>query len=148
MNVIFLDIDGVLNSSTHGYGNHENPDFIEYAIFQLKRIVKDGNASIIISSSWRVGSSLEEMQCIFNKYQLGDYIIGLTPRINNYRGRHEEIKSYIKHADYPISNFVILDDDSDMDGLFRNFIKTDAQYGLTKVDAERAITILKRKKTK
>ena len=61
MKVIFLDIDGVLNSETFSKDNHKvylatgeiKPDVDEKAVQRLVTIIKETNAKIVLSSSWR-----------------------------------------------------------------------------------------------
>jgi len=53
MKIIFLDIDGVLNVIPQGrdkYGMIFHPEFVE----NLKYIIEQTNAKIVISSSWRI----------------------------------------------------------------------------------------------
>lgn len=141
MNIIFCDIDGVLNSNIGGL------EYLEtYPIYQLQRIVKETNAMIVISSAWRQlnhYNDLDKMSELFKPFQLDDRIIGITPVIGTCE-RHEEIEQWMKESPYTINNFVILDDEYETGILEDNLVQTDARYGLNKIDANRAIKILKR----
>ena len=94
------------------------------AYFYIGLINRTG-AEIILSSTWRLSPKHIE---VLEKYT-GLKVKGKTPRLHTIRG--EEIKQYLdEHKD--ITNYVILDDDSDMlDEQKRNFVKVDAKKGLT-----------------
>ena len=51
MNIIFLDIDGVMNSTEDRFSTElENRDYW----IRLKRLVNETNSAIVLSSSWRI----------------------------------------------------------------------------------------------
>ena len=52
MGVIFLDIDGVLNSKQDRFSWDIETDI---HFIRLKRIVEKTGAQIVLSSSWRIG---------------------------------------------------------------------------------------------
>lgn len=159
MKVIFLDFDGVLNLIPQGhdeYGGIFHPEFVE----NLGRIIKETDAKLVISSSWRHGG-LERMRAMWNHRGYPGEIIGITPDL--WRGvkdeefherleRGHEIQAILDQY-YQITNYVILDDDTDMLMSQRgNFVQTsnninhpdciDIGYGLTKECTNRAIRIL------
>lgn len=138
MKVIFLDVDGVLNSN----------DYIEYAsknnvkgileeidpkkIDMLKQVLNITGAKIVVSSSWRNIRKFEKLRELFFLY--GIRLDEKTPLIGNNRGL--EIKQYLKeHAN--IEQYIILDDevfDSFDEELTNNLILTkedqnDTSYG-------------------
>lgn len=138
MKVIFLDVDGVLNSN----------DYIEYTsknnvkgileeidpkkIDMLKQVLNITVAKIVVSSSWRNIRKFEKLRELFFLY--GIRLDEKTPLIGNNRGL--EIKQYLKeHAN--IEQYIILDDevfDSFDEGLINNLILTkedqnDTSYG-------------------
>lgn len=113
MKVIFLDIDGVLNSN----------DYIDYALDNnIKGILKDINpktikmlkfaidttdAQIVLSSSWRYCHICEELKELFSKY--GINLNEKTPELHTHK-RGLEIKQYLK--EHPnIEQYLILDDE-------------------------------------
>lgn len=143
MRVIFLDIDGVLNNESHIVklvellGNEQYLQLlkdIEEIPFDyrscklLQELINETNAEIILSSTWRISPILIEL---IEKYA-GIKIKDKTPRLNTIRGK--EIKSYLdSHKE--ITNYVILDDDTDMlEEQKNNFVKTNAQLGFTKTE--------------
>ena len=103
MHVIFLDIDGVLNSEAHGRRleeqhralGHADPvrpkrettcdcfklyDQIDRAaVTRLNRLVAATTAKIVISSSWRKLFDAPELERILFEHGLVAEIIGMTP---------------------------------------------------------------------
>lgn len=151
--VIFLDIDGVLNSeklAKHLYnkgikchGDDGVYNFIdENVVNKLAQFCKTYDIKIVISSSWRHFYFDDTIKFIKEKrnkklHSLIPYIIGQTPRLYKEKEngsseqlcRGDEIQDYINI--YHIENYVILDDDSDMlDSQLEHFIQTDYKDGL------------------
>ncbi len=163
--VIFLDVDGVLNSVNwygkyyfrHRYGGDRiTQSFDPKAIKRLNYIVAKTDARIVLSSVWRLGKSLNALRRMFYKVG-GDFLlIGKTERychkeislprgseIKEYYGRVFDYPSYSECWPNKLLGYLILDDDSDM--LYEqrdHFLKTDKYYGLTDEDVPRAIDIL------
>lgn len=158
--IIFLDIDGVLNvipESFDEFGSVFHKEFEE----NLKWIISETNAKIVISSSWRT-SGLEIMKEMWKKRGLAGEIIGRTPtdyelfmkglcKEDEYVPRGEEIQHYIN--DNNIKKYCIIDDDDSMLlSQLKYFVKTsdnqdhpdciDIGYGLTKKCSEKVIKIL------
>ena len=128
MKVIFLDIDGVLNTSQtfiNRYKKYYETGVydLEIDIFRLeylKEIIDRTNAKIVLSSSWRLffevnnnkviprtkkGLSLYEL---LNKYDIEIYDITTK---NNYLKREEQIDLWLNEHD-SVDSFVIIDDES------------------------------------
>jgi len=156
MKVIFLDIDGVLN--VYGEGRDEyGPGFHKHLVDNLKSIIDQTDAKIVISSSWRL-SGLIAMEETWKYRNLPGEIIDITPNLTYGEGlksntpRGEEIKQWLDY--HPeVTNYVILDDDIDMlPEQLSNFVQTsdnkshpdcvDIGYGLTKICSDKAIEIL------
>lgn len=156
--VIFLDIDGVLN------GDDGPPLFSEgwplshletHLIEKINQIVEaldqisEIKTKIVISSSWRVRFSLEEITEMLKTKGLRVEIIDATPRIfprrmSEYIQRGQEIKSWLQNVkEYQIDKFIILDDESDMMELRKFLIKTNYKTGITDADVNKAINMLK-----
>jgi hypothetical protein len=142
-NIIFLDIDGVMNSNNHLVESkaHEYLEFDPICVESLKKILKETNAKIVISSTWRIKRSLEELKRIFSIYDISNYIIGVTP--NLWKERGHEIQEYIDIHKNIIKKFVIIDDDSDMEHLMPYLVKINYLNGLTNEEAERVINYFK-----
>lgn len=146
--IIFLDIDGVLNVYCEGRDEY-GCTFHKHFEDNLKWIIEETNAKIVISSSWRM-NGLSIMQEMWQYRKLAGEVIDVTPYINNCK-RGEEIQLWLNNN--TVSNYVIIDDDTDMlDIQKNNFVCTsenidhsdciDIGYGLTHKCAEQAIKIL------
>jgi len=159
MKIIFLDIDGVLNSVESMQKNHGKIKFSDIPdkkhIDCLNHIIEKTNAKVVISSTWRTGISSIYMWRFLSVLGFNGDIIGSTPKLDSYRGTEimcwlkEHESKLVKYADSswctwkePVESFVILDDDSDMESLLPYLVKTSNRYGLTMVEAEKAIEIL------
>ena len=111
MKVIFLDVDGVLNSDEYfDKIRKKNIDGIESEvdvekIKLLKQAVIQTGAKVVLSSSWRHtknGEQLKELLATFEIYT------DRTPYLQNKRGI--EIKQWLINNEN-IEDFVILDDE-------------------------------------
>jgi hypothetical protein len=176
--IIFLDIDGVLNLIPQGRDKF-GPIFHTHFVDNLRFLIEQTNAKIVISSSWRfntiktLGFSQDEMikyyenntfdimvdglefcQELWKFRNLPGEIIAITPHIDMCK-RGLEIQEWLDKNKDSVSNYVILDDDTDMlDSQMMNFVQTsensdhedciDIGYGLTKICANKAIEILNR----
>ena len=144
--VIFLDVDGVLNSDkTKARTPNGYIGISSEKVDLLKEIVKSSNASIILSSSWRLMDPID-LDYKYLIHQLGYkglHIQSRTELLKNHRGR--EIKKFLdEHKD--IEAFVILDDEFIQEfeecNLSKHLVHTDFTNGLTKGGVEKAIKIL------
>ena len=165
--IIFLDIDGVLNSNKSLIVNHEFDKLLGRVydgsindlemykmneidmnkLFMLRDICNLTGAKIVISSGWR---RLWNYPLIEEKLvSLGLPIVDVTPHIDIYR-RGEEIRTYLWKQllqDNEVDNFVILDDDIflDFDELENYLIKTSFyDDGLTEEIATEVVKVLRR----
>ena len=154
MNIIFLDIDGVLNSHrklkevyerTHKPHSGYNYPFDEICLSNLKVLVELTNSKLVITSSWRKDKKgINKIIEALKEYELDQHIIGYTPILNKPRGI--EIQEYLNQLDYK-PNFIILDDDTDMENLIDYLIKTNIKVGLTEENVEEAILKLTKIRT-
>ena len=89
--VIFLDFDGVLNTEYYQWFLHNQgkPYFDEYgscfapsAVNQLKRIIDETGADIVVESTWKY-LGLEAMKELWQARNLPGRIIDITPDIPN-----------------------------------------------------------------
>ena len=116
MKVIFLDIDGVLNSiafDRERTSEHGNID--ETRLPLLKQILDETGALIVLSSSWRKHWDKESSLCdnlgveinsIFGIYDIAIY--DKTPQLQS-NDRAEEIRWWLSQNEM-VKSFVILDD--------------------------------------
>ncbi len=135
MKVIFLDIDGVLNNyDTLGpLGLGWEPSLVKI----LKRIVKETEAKIVLSSAWRILKN--NCRIITDDMKIG--FIDKTPQ--DFKTRGSEIQGWLDNNPR-VDRFVILDDASDMEHLMPHLLQTDGEFGLTDEIADEAIKRLNR----
>jgi len=119
MKVLFLDMDGVLNSarSIRAYGDGGNPlwpyPLDEVAINLVRQVVEETGAYIVISSSWRGGGPADAATWFVNYGWYEVPIIGETPpRRDCDEPRGTCIERWMENRD--ITRHVIVDDCSDM----------------------------------
>ena len=161
--IIFLDIDGVLNSFRwhNSEGNEKLTDrfgrvFDPEAVSNLSKIVEETGADIVISSSWKC-FGLDGMQEMWKERNLPGKVIGITPNTvsdemllyadleNMELGviRGNEIKEWLSRHKRDVLQYVIIDDMDDMlPEQQYHVVLTDSLIGLSKWDAMKAIAIL------
>ncbi len=143
--LIFLDVDGVLNSQQtlerrNQRGGHIGID--PYHVLLVHRIIVATGAKVVLSSSWRHSEAGREE--IMKVIHFIDYTGNCCSGV-----RGAEIYSWLnKNVDYDIRDevrYVILDDDSDM--LLNqkdHFFKTTWKEGMTEEIAKKVIEYLNR----
>lgn len=141
MKVIFLDVDGVLNSAQDGYSIRLRTDS---HLKLLQRIIKETGAKIVLSSSWRIGftPASKNLLARFNEYGL--VLMDCTPELSG-ACRGDEIRKWLEEfeVENDVERFAILDDEADMaEFTDTNLIQTDTNVGLQKADAVRCIKLL------
>ena len=161
--VVFLDIDGVLNTKwwytqmdrntpKDKYGYAFDPN----AVANLKKIIDETGADIVISSSWK-SFGISELEDMWQDRGLPGKLIGITPNtvsdemllnadldhMELFSIRGTEIKEWLTKHGKHVSHYAIIDD---MDNMLTeqrlHFVKTDPEIGITVDDAEKAIMIL------
>ena len=154
MNIIFLDVDGVLNSQryalelwkkTHIQRNGENYPFDEECMKNFQTLVRATNAKIVVSSTWRKSES--EKRVLLRKlkeYGLDEEVIGYTPIINEIGPtRGQEIKAFLANLKGN-HNFIIVDNSINLDDLLPYFVRVNLEVGLTTENVKEAIEKLNR----
>lgn len=148
--IIFLDVDGVLNSQffDNWLQEHHVKQYYGYelldqkALLNLQDIVFVTGAEIVLSSSWRMSKTCSERL----RQQLLPYGLQFVDRTVSIptEDRGEEIKEWLgRHPE--VTHFVILDDDFEMEGLENHFVKTTFSRGLLPEHVAKAIEILNAK---
>lgn len=139
MKVLFLDVDGVLNSlNSGGLYTLKKP-----CLKRLENIVKDTGCKIVLSSTWRKDAyALKRLKRVLAYRNI--YIHDITPDFADvpHLIRGDEIEEWlVRHltrAEWHELKYAIVDDDSDMlDKQLPHFFQTDPQYGITDIIAYR-----------
>ena len=175
MKIIFLDIDGVLNSfaTFRDIYNEYNLTGIRRVaidldkVLLLKEIVDNTGALIVLSSSWRAFGKMKHGKLVTKNQNLHDLIeilnnnglsiYDITPKSRS-GNRELEIRKWMENKD--IDDFIVIDDDcADLTGFIgkelvkTSFIKTDGHgdgiaelSGLTRSHVDEAINKLNKGK--
>ena len=149
MKVIFVDVDGLLNSDDFIDSVKGSQDIDIKTIRLLKNAVNETGAKIVMDTSFRYTKSFLKVQEMLLQNGI---LFDKTPFIDNERGK--EIKQYLaEHKD--IEDYILLDDvifpDFD-DELLEHLIKMDDTNsrgigkGLQEKDVEEIIRRFGRKK--
>lgn len=154
MKILFLDIDGVLNSREYDRKRNwnEQTDIDETRLPLVKEIIDKTGAKIVLISTWRSHWDRDESLCdedgmyinrLFSKYGLAIY--DKTQDLGLLSKRKDEVKTWLAEHKSDIESFVILDDYRfGWDDLSDVYIHTNPNYGLGLEDehVEKAITLL------
>lgn len=151
MKVIFCDVDGVMNNK---YSTERAPGGFtgvsEPLLRNLKKIVDETGAAIVLSSDWRLTKDdpeySENYDYLAERLQTvaGFAIFGHTDDIR-WSLRGDEIRKYLD--DHPeVTDYVILDDipfsSFGACNLGDHLILTNERKGLTEKDVHQAVEIL------
>jgi len=161
--LIFLDIDGVLNSEEYFLSEAYKKEtsamsdamiaLVEYnthldhkAIQLLNNLIDKSGANVVLSSTWRIINTPEQMTKMLQDRGATFKVIDRTPvlygKVNDRIPRGKEIKAYLKSLKVQPDSFVILDDNNDMLELKNRLVLTRYATGLTIEDVEKALNIL------
>lgn len=153
MKIVFLDVDGVLNSEQlmnrlgpKLWGDGTVLDV--RAIERLNYLTACTEAKIVISSSWRLFYEWDELVSILKDNGVKAEVIDKTPRFS-YDDRADEIWAWLDNTQENVETYVILDDDrlerkrdSSDPVLDMHFVRTSWFDGLQDRHVEAAIKIL------
>ena len=152
MNIIFLDIDGVLNAEDDfGPGNNNphighNRGISTSKVKLLKEIVDASNASLVLVSSWKkryikyLNNKEDEVgEYLFNKLnEVGLSIYDTTIRYDYDDGKSRGIEIALWLIDHKndVDKYILIDDDERIDyekfDILPHLVKTSPLTGLTK----------------
>ena len=147
--VLFLDIDGVLNTDRqhwHCQMNGITPvdefgyEFDHKAVDNLATILEETGAEIVISSSWKF-LGLQTLQKMWEDRKLPGTILDITP---DGKSKGWEIDEWLMECESQVNRYAIIDDENDiLPKQLNHFVQTNSQFGITCKDAERVITIIR-----
>ncbi len=136
MNIVFLDIDGVISPYSGEVDRHNLEGLSKYlawkyhddiytrirerdlglayyewdleALGRLKKLLNFFEAEVVVHSGWCWNTDLEYLKALFRLYSMDEYIYDKMKSAN----KKENIKKYLElHKDI-IENYVIFDDDA------------------------------------
>ena len=115
MRLLFLDIDGVLNSTSYWHGQEchlplgKSGAIDAAAVARLNAIVDQTGCDVILSSSWRLRDKRAGVEAMLRERGYRHALLDATPVLNT--NRHCEIAASIER--YNPERFVVMDDDPD-----------------------------------
>lgn len=166
MKILFLDIDGVLNSEAYILSKEYIAEckslgivpegrevmdkahhlHIDHAAVKLVNIlVERSGAKVVLSSTWRLKYSLAELNLMFQKRGATFQIDDVTPAKMSWRPRGMDVAEYLsslKRDGVTPEAFVILDDIDEFSRLKDYFVQTSDDTGLTQENVDQALKIL------
>jgi hypothetical protein len=149
MKILFLDIDGVLNSvewweslpkQTRLLRQADWDHFDPCAVDLVNHILDATGAKVVISSAWRTMMPWEELTELLSKAGLNADIIGKTPSKKSSE-RVNEITGWLD-AQEGVEGIVILEDDWPMEHLEPWTVRTTWLAGIQESDVQKAVDVL------
>lgn len=153
---IFLDFDGVMNTTHHcNWLYHEGllesdkygTLFDPVCVANLTQIIVETGAEIVISSSWKNTMNYEQILQMWKDRELPGFVTDTTPTCSNHRG--DEITAWLEvftemsgGEEY---EYVIIDDlgkEDFNDDQIGHLVTVDFYYGLDENARYKAISIL------
>jgi len=124
MKVLFLDFDGVLNSTTRARAGIPYHDLMPTALLWLRYLHKH-RVCIVVSSTWRKSHTKSDLE----RY-LTVPVLDVTPDLKHNAPRGHEIELWLRR--HPgVERYAIIDDSSDMlPGQHPYFVLTDHDHGM------------------
>jgi len=153
MKILFLDFDGVINSSSWIRQVHEkrsnddwsfmsrnHEEFDPSLVQMICDLVNETQATVVVSSSWRILHTLEEInEFLIDAGWSVDLPIDITPRTaRGFRG--DEVEMWLKEHPEVLAH-VIIDDDGDFHP-HQPLVQTHWDTGVEKCHIDRAKAIL------
>lgn len=144
--VIFLDVDGVLNSRKTTRRTAGGYVFVgSRQVKNLKHIIKETGAKVVLSSDWRYdredpayNRDFLELKDELLRYGIRFY--GFTPELPSAH-RGAEIDQWLNNHE-EVCGSVILDDRADIEPNKDHWVRTTMSHGLGVKETEDAIRIL------
>lgn len=149
--IIFLDFDGVLATENHTddfLASHGLPIADKYGflfdpvcVYNLKSVIRETNADIVISSTWKLDMSLDDIRSMWKERNLPGNVIDSTPFIDTIRG--DEIDAWLNS--HVTCRYAIIDDMGKSEfneHQYSHLFQTEAYYGLDKLTAMNVIEFL------
>lgn len=151
--VVFLDIDGVLNSTQFMESilpstNRSKIVLIDRrAVERLNRLCLTTGAQVVVSSTWRYSRTLAQLRNVLVDHGFEGTVLGMTPKMSS-APRGEEIQAWLDNAPLyglETTRFIIIDDNAeDMLHLSDRLVQTLQTVGLQDADVDMAIDMLRK----
>lgn len=143
MRIIFLDIDGVLNRFGGQCGPIlAHPDCVKH----FNRIVIETDAKVVVISNWRhlvLNGHMDRLGFEQMLRSHGIHCSVLDVTTDEVDGRGWQIREWLSGKYDVIESWVVLEDSPDMLMMGMPIVVTKGNVGLTMMDADEAIKLLK-----
>lgn len=145
MNVLFLDVNGVLN-------NHADQSIHRDKTELLNQIILKSKAKIVLTSSFRYlvlnrEMTIESLDYLFQTHGvIPKTIIDTIGRDGVDNSRGSLILNWLEASREPIEAFAILDDCPEHVGLnsvYEYLVRVDGDHGLVQSNVDKAVELLK-----
>jgi hypothetical protein len=114
----------------------------------LNEITERSGAVLVVSSTWRIGRSIEQLEELLEGWGVKAQMVGVTPVLRRQIGniiisesRGKEINAWLL-SNENWNDFVILDDDDDMRPLLHKLVRTSFDLGLQPEHIKMALALL------
>ncbi len=163
MKVVFLDVDGVLNSERYWDRVRDTITDLDYmtgsgkliddeAVGRLNALIEATGAKVVVSSTWRRKRTVEELQALLASRgfagdvvgKTADYVDAAVAGVADAREvrREHEIRHWLSTTDLNVDVFVILDDEAEMGSLGDRLVRVSGDVGLQDENVARAVRLL------
>jgi hypothetical protein len=141
MKVLFLDFDGVLIPISPVSYSEDYPTLSRDAIDNLNVLVQTTGAKVIVSSAWRIGRSVRQLDRLLKSWGATFNVFDKTDERSDFdRGR--EVAEWLA-ALHTVEAFAVIDDEpTDLQELAHHLVLPNPQVGLQWHDVELAVRIL------
>ena len=118
MKIVFLDFDGVMDTAYYDDFLHKNslPEtdkygivFDPYCIKNLKYIIDNTGADIVISSTWKDDMTYNDILDMWKDRNLPGFVTDVTPTLSHGHKRGDEIDAWLNECKTDC-RYVIIDD--------------------------------------
>ena len=139
--VLFLDIDGVLNSASFLSQERRCDAISREMVEHINSVIRATSCKIVLSSTWRIMWPMSEIKAILRQHGLIDVIIGKTRDLGR---RDDEILDWLKWNGNDVAKFAVVDDDiSDITGVKDRLVAPSFVTGCTEAHADLLVGLLR-----
>ena len=146
MNLLFLDIDGVIINRQSCKISYDNPD--ANCVARLNNLIEQTGAKIVVIGAWGTDKSAKELQNLLDDWGVQGVVLSKNSRRPHVCQRGDEIRAFLRDwQGEKVSSFVILSDDADFGEYLPHLVHTRFDSGLTLNDSEMAVKSFEKCKT-
>jgi hypothetical protein len=147
--VVFLDIDGVLNSHAWFARPSREPGTLgrldPEPVARVERLCAETGAVVVVTSTLRLLHDVRELTGLLRTRGFTHRVLDFTPDIEDRRGRGDEIQRWLESArGKKLEGIAILDDEEKMFHLDPWLVRTSYETGLLDAHVEEAKRVLER----